>query len=180
MLHEACDRVVVAVPPGYESAPDRVLGAPHRSGSVRAALAAAPEAAVAVVHDAARPLLTVELVRRCVEAIEHGHWDGAVAAAPMTDTVKEAAPDGRVLRTLVRSSLWAVQTPQAFRADVLRAALDVPAASLAAATDDASLVEAAGGSVTVVEAPPENVKVTLEADLRAVEARLRSRRAPAA
>ena len=63
----------------------------------------------------------------------------------MTDTVKEAAPDGRVLRTLDRSTLWAVQTPQVFRADVLRRALERDAAALAAATDDASLVEDAGG-----------------------------------
>ena len=79
--------------------------------------------------------------------------DGAIAAAPVTDTVKEAYPDGTVLRTLDRSRLWAVQTPQVFRAESLRRALDVDDAALAAATDDASLVEAAGGTVRVVEAP---------------------------
>lgn len=174
MLGEVCDRVVVAVPPGWELGPDRVEGGAVRSDSVRRALAAAPEATVAVVHDAARPLLTAELVRRCVAAVGEG-WQGAIAAAPMTDTVKEAGPDGRVQRTLDRSRLWSIQTPQAFDADTLRRALDVPPEVLAAATDDASLVEAAGGAVRVVEAPPENVKVTRAVDLEMVELALRAR-----
>ncbi len=176
VLAVACDRVVVAVPPGYEDGRDRVVGGRHRSESVGAALRAAPEATVAVVHDAARPLLTIELVERCVAEVRAG-WEGAVAAAPMTDTVKEAAPDGRVLRTLDRATLWAIQTPQVFAADALRRALDVPEAVLAAATDDASLVEAAGGAVRVVEAPPENIKITWPGDLRAVESVLRARAA---
>jgi len=177
VLAAVCDRVVVAVPPGYEDGPDRVVGGRHRSESVHAALRAAPEATVAVVHDAARPLLTLELVERCVAEVRAG-WDGAVAAAPMTDTVKEAASDGRVLRTLDRSTLWAIQTPQAFNAESLRRALDVPEQALAAATDDASLVEAAGGSVRVVEASPANVKITWPGDLRAAEAVLWARAAP--
>ncbi|MDP8943917.1 MAG: 2-C-methyl-D-erythritol 4-phosphate cytidylyltransferase, partial [Actinomycetota bacterium] len=139
-----------------------------------AGLAAAPEAGVAVVHDAARPLLTRELVERCVEALDQG-WDGAVAAARVTDTIKEAGADGGVVRTLDRSTLWAIQTPQAFRADVLRRALDVDDAVLATATDDAALVEVAGGSVRVVEAPAENLKVTGPADLDRAEALLRRR-----
>jgi 2-C-methyl-D-erythritol 4-phosphate cytidylyltransferase len=167
-LGEVCDRVVVAVPPGEESGPDRVAGGAVRSESVRAALAAAPEATVAVVHDAARPLVTAELVRACVAAVEEG-WDGAVAAAPVTDTIKEADPDGRVTRTLERARLWSIQTPQAFRADVLRRALDVPGETLAAATDDAMLVEAAGGAVRIVEAPSENFKVTTADDLERAE-----------
>src|SRR3954451_7243195 len=151
VLAEVCDRVVLAVPPGWETAgPDRVAGGSARSASVHAGLAAAPEASVAVVHDAARPLVTRSLVERCVAAVRDG-WDGAIAAAPMTDTVKEAsAPDGRGLRTLDRSLLWRIQTPQVFAAGVLRRALDVPDEALAAATDDASLVEAAGGSIRVV------------------------------
>jgi 2-C-methyl-D-erythritol 4-phosphate cytidylyltransferase len=174
VLQEVCNRVVVAVPPGYESGADRVLGGASRSASVRAALAAAPEASVAVVHDAARPLVTCELVERCLAALERG-FDGAVAAARMTDTVKEADPEGRVVRTLDRSSLWAIQTPQAFRADALREALQAEEALLAAATDDASLVEAAGGSVCVVEAPLENLKVTRPLDLELAEGLLRAR-----
>ena len=171
VLRDVCDRVVVAAPEGYDDGPDFVHGGDSRSASVRNALAAAPEATVAVVHDAARPLITRDLVERCIAALEPG-IDGAIAAARMSDTVKEAAADGRVLRTLDRSGLWAIQTPQVFRADVLRRALERDAAALAAATDDASLVEELGATVRVVEAPPENIKVTRESDLRIVEALL--------
>jgi 2-C-methyl-D-erythritol 4-phosphate cytidylyltransferase len=174
VLESVCDRVVVAVPAGYEEGADRVVGGTSRSASVRAALAAAPEATVAVVHDAARPLVSRELVERCIAAVSDG-FDGAVAAAPVSDTIKEAGPDRRVLRTLERAKLWAIQTPQVFRADVLRRALDVPDDVLAAATDDASLVEAAGGSVCVVEAPADNLKVTRPIDLELAEALLRAR-----
>jgi 2-C-methyl-D-erythritol 4-phosphate cytidylyltransferase len=172
-LGAVCDRVVVAVPPGYEEPPDRVSGGASRSESVRLALSAAPEAEVAVVHDAARPLVTPELVERCIDALSG--WDGVVAAAPVPDTIKEADADGRVLRTLERASLWAIQTPQVFRADALRRALAVPDEMLAAATDDASLVEAAGGAVRVLEAPADNLKVTRAIDLELAEALLRAR-----
>lgn len=173
VLEAVCERVVVAVPAGFEGVGGRVLGGASRSESVRLALAAAPEATVAVVHDAARPLITRELVEECVAALEG--WDGAVAAARVADTIKEAGSDGRVVRTLDRSALWAIQTPQVFRADVLRRALDVDDATLASATDDASLVEAAGGSVRVVEAPADNIKVTRPVDLALAEALLRAR-----
>lgn len=172
VLAAVCDRVVVAVPPGFETGPDRVTGGASRSESVRAALAAAPEATVAVVHDAARPLVTRELVEACVGALAGG-FDGAVAAARLSDTVKEADGDGRVLHTLERSRLWAIQTPQAFAAEALRSALDTGDEALAAATDDAALVEAAGGAVRVVEAPARNIKVTTEVDLRVAEELLR-------
>ena len=126
-----------------------------------------------VVHDAARPLVRADLVNRCIGAL--GDADGAIAAARITDTVKEADPAGRVLRTLDRAALWAIQTPQVFRADVLRRALAAGEDPLAAATDDASLVEAAGGRVVVVEAPPDNFKVTTDADRRRAEAILADR-----
>lgn len=173
VLADVCDRVVVAVPPGHERGPDRVAGGPSRSASVRNALEAAPEAELVVVHDAARPLLSTGLLRRCIAAA--GDADGAIAAAPLTDTVKEADPSGRVVRTLDRSSLWSIQTPQVFRAEVLRRVLAADDASLAAATDDASLVEAGGGTVVVVEAPAENFKVTTAADLRRAEGILADR-----
>ena len=169
VLRAACDRVVVAVPPGHPTDADHVTGGDSRSESVRLALAAAPEATVAVVHDAARPLVTRELVAACVAALD-GDVDGAVAAAPVSDTIKEAGDDLRVVRTLDRSRLWAIQTPQAFRADALRAAL--ADGDLGAATDDAALVEAAGGTIRVVAAPPENIKVTTAVDLRVAEALL--------
>jgi 2-C-methyl-D-erythritol 4-phosphate cytidylyltransferase len=170
VLEEVCDRVVVAAPAAFLRS-GWVEGGDSRSASVRNALAAAPEATTVVVHDAARPLLQRDLVERCLEALEPG-VDGAIAAARMTDTVKEAGPDARVLRTLDRSALWAIQTPQVFRADVLRRALERDEMALAAATDDASLVEQMGGTVRVVEAPPGNIKVTRETDLRMVEALL--------
>jgi 2-C-methyl-D-erythritol 4-phosphate cytidylyltransferase len=171
VLDSVCDRVIVAAPPGYDEGPDRVRGGESRSASVRNALAAAPEAEIAVVHDAARPLVTRDLVERCLAAVGPG-IDGAIAAIPMTDTVKEVATDGRVLRTLDRSSLWAIQTPQVFKADILRRALERDAAALAAATDDAWLVDDVGGVITVVESYPENLKVTRESDLRIAEALL--------
>jgi 2-C-methyl-D-erythritol 4-phosphate cytidylyltransferase len=174
-LEAVCDRVIVAVPPGGATGPDRVEGGASRSESVRLALAAAPGADVAVVHDAARPLVTPELVRACVEAVDAEGFDGAVAAAPVTDTIKEADRDGLVLRTLERSRLWAIQTPQAFAANVLRHALAVPDETLAAATDDASLVEAAGGRVRIVQAPAENFKVTTALDLERAERLLTGR-----
>src|SRR3954453_22456939 len=168
VLGEICDRVIVAVPPAYVDPPDRIEGGDSRSASVRNALLAAPEADWAVVHDAARPLLTGELVERCLQALGPG-VDGAIAAARMSDTVKQAGPDGRVMRTLDRRSLWRVQTPQVFHAQPLREALSRNEAALAAATDDASLVEEMGGVVRVVEAPPDNLKITREADLRVAE-----------
>ena len=108
-------------------------------------------------------------MRRCVDALGDG-VDGAIAAAPVTDTIKHTDGAGRVVSTLERSALWAVQTPQVFRADALRRALDVDPQSLAGATDDASLVEAAGGRVEVVESRTENFKVTTPLDLRMAEA----------
>jgi 2-C-methyl-D-erythritol 4-phosphate cytidylyltransferase len=171
VLRSVCDRVIVAAPDGYDEGPDRVRGGESRSASVQNAVGAVEEADLFVVHDAARPLVTRDLVERCVGAIEPG-IDGAIAAIPMTDTVKEVATDGRVLRTLDRSTLWAVQTPQVFRADILRRALERDAAALAAATDDAWLVDDAGGVITVVESFPENLKVTRESDLRIAEALL--------
>jgi 2-C-methyl-D-erythritol 4-phosphate cytidylyltransferase len=169
VLGAVCDRVVVAAPADWLR-DGWVEGGASRSASVRNALAAAPDARTVVVHDAARPLVTRELVEACVGALMG--VDGAIAAAPVTDTIKEAYPDGTVIRTLDRSRLWAVQTPQVFRAESLRRALDVDDGALAAATDDASLVEAAGGSVRIVEAPPENLKVTTADDLARAEAAL--------
>ena len=165
----AIERIVVALPRGHEAPPGTVgvEGGAERSHSVRNALAAAGDGDPVLVHDAARPLLTPALVDRCLAALEGA--DAAIAAAPVTDTTKEAGPDGVVVRTLDRSRLWAVQTPQVFRREALEAALGRPDEVLAAATDDASLVEAAGGRVRVVEAPRENLKVTTPIDLQVAE-----------
>jgi 2-C-methyl-D-erythritol 4-phosphate cytidylyltransferase len=160
------ERIVVAMPPG-ETAPEGCVGVPGgatRSESVRNALAAAGDVEAVLVHDAARPLVTPSHFAEALEALAAA--DGAIAAAPVTDTVKEAGPDRRVARTLDRSRLWAIQTPQAFRRDALERALDVPAEVLAQATDDAWLVERAGGTVRIVPSGPENLKVTTPQDLQ--------------
>jgi len=169
------DEIVVALPEG-EDAPAGCIGVPGgsaRSASVRAALTAAGEGEWVVVHDAARPLVSAELFRSALAALVGA--DCAVAAAPMIDTVKEAGPDHRVVGTLDRSRLWAIQTPQAFRRSVLERALDVSDDVLAAATDDAWLVERAGGSVVVVPSTPANFKVTTPHDLRVAELLLSER-----
>jgi 2-C-methyl-D-erythritol 4-phosphate cytidylyltransferase len=166
VLVRTCNRVVFAVPrewlededPGLE----RIVGGSSRSESVRNALALAPDADIVVIQDAARPFVSDELVQACIAAVEAGA-DGAIAAAPVTDTVKEADADGRVTQTLDRSVLWSVQTPQAFRAEILGRALD--SERIEDATDDATLVEALGGEVRVVEAPARNFKVTSAEDL---------------
>ena len=167
--------VVVALPPG-ESAPAGCTGVPGgatRSESVRRALAAAGPSEAVVVHDAARPLVTPDVFGAAMAALEGA--DAAVAAAQLTDTVKEAGPDHRVTATLDRSRLWAIQTPQAFRRDALERALDVSDAVLAAATDDAWLVESAGGRVVVVPSSAANFKVTTPHDLRMAELLLTTR-----
>jgi 2-C-methyl-D-erythritol 4-phosphate cytidylyltransferase len=169
------ETVVIAVPEGREVPGQRcVPGGATRSESVRNALAALPAGVEAVaVHDAARPLVRPGHFTAALEALADA--EAAIAAAPMTDTVKEAGADRLVRRTLERSALWAVQTPQAFRREALERALDVPAAALAAATDDAALVEAAGGRVRIVESTPENFKVTTPHDLRVAELLLAQR-----
>jgi len=130
------------------------------------------------VHDAARPLVKPELFERALGALAAHDCDAVVAAARVTDTIKRAdARDLRVAETLERSSLWAVQTPQVFRRGALARALAQPDALLAAATDDAGLVEQAGGRVHVVESPAGNLKVTTPTDLRLAELLL-SERAP--
>jgi 2-C-methyl-D-erythritol 4-phosphate cytidylyltransferase len=179
--------VVMAVPPPRDGVtpilgsaqhlPERVRpvhGGDTRSASVRIALAAAPGGATEVlVHDAARPLVEPELFTRTLAAL--GDADAAIAAARVTDTIKQAGPDRCVTATLERSVLWAIQTPQAFRREALERALDVSDEVLAAATDDAWLVERAGGTVRVVESSPANLKVTTPHDLQIAELLLRDR-----
>jgi len=173
----AIDAIVVALPQEWEGpAPEGTISVPggaHRSLSVRAALAAAAGDPV-IVHDAARPLLTAAIVEGALEQLALHRCDAVIAAAPVTDTIKQA-DDGLVVRTLERSSLWAVQTPQVFRRAALDRALSAPDDVLAAATDDAWLVERAGGTVRVVPAPAENLKITTAADLQIAELVLRRR-----
>jgi 2-C-methyl-D-erythritol 4-phosphate cytidylyltransferase len=174
---EWIEGIVVAAPPGWEEpcilaaeevaatkVAETVTGGETRTESVRRALAEVPqEAAVIVVHDAARPLVSEDVVERVVSGLEDG-WDAAVPALPVTDTVKRVEGEG-VVETIERASLAAAQTPQAFVADALRRAV----ASGEDASDCAALVEAAGGRVRIVEGDPRLRKITDASDLALVE-----------
>src|SRR5437588_7171356 len=142
------ERIVVALPPPpAPPAPGvtAVEGGAVRSDSVKRALAACAEGDPVLVHDAARPLLTAQLAERVIAALAaQPEVDGAIAAAPVTDTVKRVDAATRVVaETLERGELWAVQTPQVFRRAALEGALDVGEEVLARATDDACLAERA-------------------------------------
>ncbi len=187
------DRIVVALPPGVlaPAGTTGVQGGAVRSESVARALGATgpgdPEDMI-VVHDAARPLASAELVRAALDILAGANdLDGAIAAAPVTDTIKrgevasavgqtgdaglasEGAGAGVVVETLDRCALWAVQTPQVFRRAVLERALDVQDRVLAEATDDSWLVERLGGRVAIVPAGSENLKITTPLDLALAE-----------
>jgi 2-C-methyl-D-erythritol 4-phosphate cytidylyltransferase len=195
------DSVVIAAPPGEEAEVERavsadclplaisiVAGGASRSESVSVALAAAT-AEIVAVHDAARPLVTSELIDELVGKLAaRPDADGVIAGAPLTDTVKRAReprpaggefPRGgpTIATTESRDHLWAAQTPQVFRADKLRAALDADPQRVAAATDDAMLVEKAGGKVLIHPAPAENLKITTPFELRLAEILLQERAA---
>jgi 2-C-methyl-D-erythritol 4-phosphate cytidylyltransferase len=176
---EWVDQIVVAAPPGWEEPSillaeelgcskvhSCVTGGATRTESVRLALAEVPhDAAVVLVHDAARPLLEEEVVERVLTALNEG-WDGAVPALPIADTVKRVDGD-RVVETLDRDQLRAAQTPQAFVTDVLRRAL-----TETDWTDCAAAVEAAGGRVTAVDGDPRLAKITEADDVERVHALL--------
>jgi 2-C-methyl-D-erythritol 4-phosphate cytidylyltransferase len=169
--------IVVALPSGVEApaGTSGVAGGQERSHSVRAALHHTLAGNPVLVHDAARPLLTPEIVRACLAGLDP-EADAAIAAARVTDTIKQG--DGMtVVRTLDRDRLWSIQTPQVFRRDVLERALAQPHDVLAAATDDASIVEAMGGTVRLVESPRDNLKITTPEDLLLAEALLKARAA---
>jgi 2-C-methyl-D-erythritol 4-phosphate cytidylyltransferase len=173
------DAIVVAVPEGWEEPAillaeelsagkvvAAVRGGKTRAESVRAALAEVPEdALVVLVHDAARPLVTEDVIERVLAPLSEG-WDGVVPGLPIVDTVKTVSGD-TVTGTLSREKLIAVQTPQAFVASKLRVAY---AGDLAGATDCSSLVEAQGGRIRWVEGDPHLLKVTTKADLEQIAA----------
>jgi 2-C-methyl-D-erythritol 4-phosphate cytidylyltransferase len=187
------DAAVVAAPPGSEDSfrdtakraggleAEVVAGGPTRSESVAAALAALDEATELVaVHDAARPLVTAELVEALVAKLAaRPDADGVIAATAVTDTVKRGGEPGSedlvVEATESRDRLWAAQTPQVFRAKALRSALSADPGRVAAATDDASLIEEDGGTILIHPSPFENLKVTTALDLRVAELLLAER-----
>lgn len=173
---EVCAGVVVVLPADALDGPDGdvaaadavVAGGSTRSGSVRAGLAAVPaDAEVVLVHDAARPLASAELFGRVVDAVRSGA-DAVVPAVAVVDTIRRPGADGA---TVDRDQLRAVQTPQGFRASALRDAH----AGRAEATDDASLVQAAGGQVVLVEGERSNIKLTDPTDLVVAEALVHAR-----
>jgi 2-C-methyl-D-erythritol 4-phosphate cytidylyltransferase len=172
------DAIVVVAPAGWEEpaillaeelgagkVAECVTGGATRAESVRIGVAAVPDEVVAIlVHDAARPLVPEDVVERVLVPLAEG-WDGAVPGIPLTDTVKRVRGE-QVVETLPREELATVQTPQAFVASVLRDAVGAGGADV---PDCASLVEARGGRVKLVEGDPRLLKVTTEADLSLVE-----------
>jgi 2-C-methyl-D-erythritol 4-phosphate cytidylyltransferase len=173
------DAIVVVAPGGWEEptillaeelvaskVTAVVTGGETRADSVRLGLAeVAEDALVVIVHDAARPLVTDAALEAVLAPLGEG-YDGAVPGLPIADTLKRVGAGGTVVETVARDGIVAVQTPQAFRADTLRAAYD---GDLTEATDCASLVERCGGRVSVVEGDPRLRKVTDRADLRLIE-----------
>ena len=169
--------IVVAAPPEWEEpcilvaeevaagkVAETVTGGTSRSESVRNALAEVPEdATLVLVHDAARPLVTDQVIERLVTALSDG-WDGAVPALAIPDAVKRVEGE-TVVETLDRHGLVAVQTPQAFVAPALREAL---AGDVSSAPDCAALVQERGGRVRTVEGDPHLIKVTTPSDLELV------------
>lgn len=154
--------VVVVVPAADAASESGVAGGATRSESVRAGLAAVPaEATIVCVHDAVRPFASAQLFAAVIRAVSEGA-DAAVPGIAVTDTIKRIDADNVVVDTPARSTLVAVQTPQAFRASVLRAAHE-PGSE---ATDDAALVERCGGRVVVVAGEVSNRKITHLDDLR--------------
>lgn len=162
LLEGGVDRLVVVG--GVDGG---VAGGARRQDSVAAGLAEIPDRdGWVLVHDAARPLLTAVLVRAVVSRLVIGDVDGVVPAVPVRDTIKRVAGE-QVVTTVDRRDLVAVQTPQGFRLRKLREAHE---AATFDATDDASMIEAIGGSIVVVDGDPANIKVTYQEDLLVAEA----------
>ncbi|MBI4297424.1 MAG: 2-C-methyl-D-erythritol 4-phosphate cytidylyltransferase [Chloroflexi bacterium] len=146
-------------------------GGPRRQDSVLHGLSLLKDCPWVIVHDGARPLVDEELVRRGLEAARE--TGAAAAALPVADTIKEVGEDHLVMKTPERRLLWAVQTPQVFRRELLETAYRQAGAE--EATDDASLVERAGVRVKVYPGSPWNIKVTTREDLLLAELLLRER-----
>ena len=183
--HPRVTDVIVALPPDLMAAPPPwlaalpdvrcVAGGARRQDSVAAAFDTVPQLAdVVLVHDAARPFVSTELIDRCIESA--WRFGGAIAAVPAIDTVKRVKPDGPapvITGTVPRESIYLAQTPQGFRRNVLADAVAAGRAGVAG-TDEAALAEHAGHAVRVVEGDPANVKITTAADWEQAQKRLAS------
>lgn len=155
-----------------------VPGGATRLGSVRSGLAATPaESSIILVHDGARPLVRPDLIDAAIVALEEdGSLDGVVVGHPSYDTLKVVGADQCILETADRSVIWAAQTPQVFRAHVLRRAYERASAEGWAGTDDASFVERIGGRVAMYCGPRDNMKVTVPEDLDVADTLIRLRK----
>ena len=175
LLEAGCDPIVVVAPfdeidTARQAVGRRdiqcVAGGATRGESVRSGLAHI-DAEFVTVHDAARPFVTVEMVKDTAKALERA--DGAVVGVPMDETLKRAG-DETVIETVDRTNLWRVQTPQTFRTELLKRAHEEAAAAGLAATDDAQLVERVGGRVVIVQGSRLNLKLTFPEDFALAEA----------
>lgn len=159
----------------FQSDVDRLLvsvGGKERGESVLHGLEDLPdEVRIVVVHDAARPFVTMDVVDGVIAEARAGR--GAVAALPVTDTLKEVDPEGRVVRTIARDGLWRAQTPQAFPRAMIEQAYSEARRTRTYTTDCAALCEQQGFEVVVVRGSERAVKVTEEADFALVEAMTR-------
>ncbi len=179
LAHPRVVAIAVALAPEeYEDPPpwlrelkgpvELVLGGATRGESVWNALKALPTSVdLVAVHDAARPMVTGEIIDRCIRAVSRNR--GAVAGWPAVDTLKRVGEGGEILATLPRNEVWHAQTPQVFPRDLLKRAYESAAASGISDTDDSALVERVGGEVVMVEGSPSNLKVTLPQDLSLAE-----------
>ncbi|HEX7065066.1 MAG TPA: 2-C-methyl-D-erythritol 4-phosphate cytidylyltransferase [Bacillales bacterium] len=181
-----CEAIIVVVNPaekqemaslfaglGLSKAQQLVAGGAERQDSVYKGLEACESEGIVLIHDGARPFVTTELIGRLTaQAKESG---AAIPGVPVKDTIKKAS-DGVVMETLERSSLWLVQTPQAFRLSLVKAAYEDAGKAGVTATDDASLVERLGHPVTIVEGDYDNIKITTPDDLITARAILANRR----
>ncbi len=155
---------------GFNKVTAVVPGGERRADSVKNALAAvAPGAEVVAIHDGARPLFPAELLNEGLAEIRKDGMDGVIFAVPVTDTIKKADKGGIITGTLQRSRLWAAQTPQIFTLPMLAKAYNQPAEVLASATDDAQLVEQAGGRVKIIMGSEQNIKLTKPVDMLLAE-----------
>jgi 2-C-methyl-D-erythritol 4-phosphate cytidylyltransferase len=181
----AVRRVIVALPPAQAASPPDwlvaldprirvVAGGATRGDSVRQALQVTePDTDIVLIHDAARPLVTAAVIERTLRAVTSAC--GAIAAVPVSDTIKRVDAKRRIIATPDRSDLWRAQTPQAFPRGLILEAYRRAAADGVDATDDAALVERYGGQVVVVQGAADNLKLTEPADLRLAEAVLEAR-----
>jgi 2-C-methyl-D-erythritol 4-phosphate cytidylyltransferase len=173
--------LIVVVPAGYEARVREqldqaggwpfplqlVAGGAERQDSVRAGLAAVADADLILIHDAARPFVRPETVDAAISTAQQ--YGAAVVGIPASDTIKDVDEDGWITATPPRTRMWQVQTPQVFRADLIRTAHQRALADQVVATDDSALVERLGVRVRMVRGTPENRKITTPDDLRWAE-----------